>query len=400
MGTTLGRRWLALFGATALGLTIAAGSQVSAARKVKKDAAAQKLFNAALNEGRKLADHGKNPEAIAAFQRALAIDPTGVRALSEMGLAHYRLKQYAEAEAAMRKALKGARDPGQRGRSYYNLGLILEGKGDAKGAVAAYSDSLKARYHQIVLDRLRKLDATAASALDPIAPRRMRGPYPTLEAMCAALNDCKKRMEDSISAGPVYECNPASPLKSLAKTTAPFEAVQVFSTTCKEEPSGDGDSADLSFESVAQLGVRSAAGWYVSEVGSMSADSRSSSDLKVLELRFAAGASGAPRIWLRVQEEAGGDSGTGSLGSETESLVLAGIGASGVPSATPPLLLRNQQSEDPGAIEGGPEVVLGAKSKLKPSLNGDELDLAPQGKPKALAETPLAPRGKHTLVFP
>lgn len=400
MGTTFGSRWLAMLGATALGLTIAAGTQVSAARKVKKDAAAQKLFNAAVNEGRKLADHGKNPEAIAAFQRALAIDPSGVRALSEMGLAHYRLKQYAEAEAAMRKALKGARDPGQRGRSYYNLGLILEGKGNTQGALAAYSDSLKARYHQVVLERLRKLDAAAASALDPIAPRRMRGPFPTLEAMCTALNDCKKRMEESISAGPVYECKTATPLKSLAKATAPFEAVQVFATTCKEEPSKDGDPADLEFESAVQLGVRSASGWYVSEVGTMSSNSRSSSDLKVLELRFAAGVGGAPRVWLRVQEEAGGDSGTGSVGSETESLVLAGIGASGVPSATPPLLLRNVETEDPGAIDGGREIVSGAKSKLKPSLNGDELDLAPQGKPKALAETPLAPPGKHTLVFP
>lgn len=400
MGTIVGSRWLAMLSATALGLTIAAGTQVSAARKVKQDAAKQKLFNAALAEGRKLADHGKNPEAIAAFQRALAIDPSGVRALSELGLAHYRLKQYAEAEAAMRKALKGARDPGQRGRSYYNLGLILEGKGNTQGAIAAYSDSLKARYHQVVLERLRKLDAAAASALDPVAPRRMRGPFPTLEAMCAALNDCKKRMEDSLSAGPVYECKTATPLKALAKATAPFEAVQVFATTCKEEPSGEGDTAELDYESVARLGVRSASGWYVSDVGSMSADSRSSSDLKVLELRFAAGAGGAPRVWLRVQEEAGGDSGTGSTGAETESLVVAGIGASGVPSATPPLLLRNVQSEEPGAIEGGREIVQGAKSKLKPSLNGDELDLAPQGKPKALAETPLAPAGKHPLAFP
>ena len=101
------------------------------------DGPAQKQVAAAVEKGRKLAAQGKYAESITAFQSAIASSPTAASALSELGLAYYHLKQYAEAEAALHRALKATSAPAQRGRSLYNLGLILEAKGDTRAVVAA-----------------------------------------------------------------------------------------------------------------------------------------------------------------------------------------------------------------------------------------------------------------------
>lgn len=373
------------------------GSGGASAGAQALDAAAKKRFSAALIEGRKLAEQGKNPEAIAVFQRALLADPMGARAMSEMGLCYYRLKQYTEAEAATRRALKATSEPAQRGRSLYNLGLILEARGDLKGAVAAYTESCNARTNQVVLERLRKLDPAAAAALDPVAPRPLQGPFPSLDSVCKALNDCKQRMADEMShAGPHYTCATRRPLASLVKPGAPYHLVSVFTTTCRHEGDREG------YESSVKLVVQGEKGFYVTAVGgsALSAGGGYATEFKLQELRLSDGPPGVQRVWLRFSEDGGRDVGNGSDSWETESLVIAGIGTSGTPSATPPLLLRSREEEDPGALSEDEKATVSVNAKLKPTLRGDELELVAQSPARAITKANLAAPGKHLLLFP
>ncbi len=382
------------------GLDAALGSRRAEARKAV-DAQAQRRVSAAVNQGRKLAEQGKYEEAIAAFQSALTLAPTTPSALSELGLAHYHLKQYPEAEAALHRALKATVAPAQRGRALYNLGLILEAKGDAKGAITAYKESLTARANQVVLERLRKLDGPAATAFDPVSPRRLGGPFPTLKDTCAALNDCQQRAAaETSSAGLDYACKSKKPLSTVARPAAPYKAVQLIETVCGDGDKGAGDS-----ESRIHLVVQSDKGWFSTAVGGKVASERINTftDFTVRELRLTAGPAGAPRIFLRFEESGGHDVGEGSDSWENEKLVVAGIGSSGVPSATPPLLVRSLETEDPGAPaaeEAGAKPTVQLSAKLKVDLQGDALELGPAGSARSAARAHLAPSGKYTLVFP
>lgn len=375
------------------------GSCRAEARKAV-DAQLQQRVSAAVSQGRKLAEQSKYQEAIAAFQSALLLAPTTPSALSELGLAHYHLKQYPQAEAALHRALKATSAPAPRGRALYNLGLILEAKGDAKGAVAAYKESFAARANQVVLERLRKLDGPAAVAFDPVAPRRFSGPFQTLKATCAALNDCQQRAAaETSSAGLDYTCKSKKPLSTVARPAPPYKAVQLIETVCGEGEKADGDS-----ESRIYLLVQSDKGWFATDVGGKVASERINTftDFTVRELRLTAAPAGAPRIFLRFEEGGGHDVGEGSDSWENEKLVVAGLGPSGVPSATPPLLVRSRETEDPGAAaeEEGERPTVQVNAKLKVNLQGDALELSPASSAKSVARARLAPPGKYTLVFP
>lgn len=367
----------------------------AAAPKAALDAAAQKRYGVALAEGRKLADQGKHTEAIAAFQRALTINPTAPKASSELGLAYYRLKQLAEAETATRKAIKLATEPAQRGRSLYNLGLILEAKGDPKAAVAAFKESLNERPHPVVLERLRKLDPAAAAALDPVQPRAMRGPFPSLSEACGALNTCKEQMKEDLSnAGPVYSCSTQKPLATLAKPAAPYLAVQLFETRCGH------DAGSSAYEATVQLAVQVAKGWYVTAVDTVGTDEDGgyATEFKLKELKLTA--PGEARVYLRSESGGGRDVGSGSASWESERLLLAGVGKSGTPSATPALTIRSKESEDPGEDPDSVDKPTSTSAKLKAELRGDELELSAASPARAIAKLNLAPIGKHQLTFP
>lgn len=385
------------WGSSAVGLLALCATSFTQAREAPSQDA-QTRVRAAVAQGRKLAAQGKNSEAITAFQSALAVDPQAVKALSELGLAHYRLGQYAEGEAATRKAIRAAVDFGQRGRSLYNLGIILEAKGDGKGAIAALADSLKARPNQVVLERLRKLDGALAATLDPIAPRTMRGPFASVSDLCGALNDCKTRMEKAYtSAGPHFSCQVKKPLAMLAKPVAPFRMAQLVEAKCGPAPrSGDKPLNDTA-ESTVYLIVQTDKGFFAAPVAESYWDARGGSDCKPLELRSAAGAAGAPRIVARVLESGGRDVGQGSDSWEREKLTVAGIGLSGAPSATPPIEISNVSSEDEGDGESKP---LTSRAKLQMKLDGDSLELTPATSAKSITEAQLVSPGTHALVFP
>jgi tetratricopeptide (TPR) repeat protein len=77
--------------------------------------------------------------AIAAYRRAIDLDPKYVEAHNNLGVALWDKGDLAAAIAAYQKAID--LDP-QYFKAYYNLGLALRKKGDLAGAIAAYQKAI------------------------------------------------------------------------------------------------------------------------------------------------------------------------------------------------------------------------------------------------------------------
>lgn len=77
---------------------------------------------------------GKVKQAETAYRRVLALDPANADALSLLGMIHH---DYGEHEAAVR-LVRAAIAIEPQGRFLYNLGVVLEGRGDIPGCVAAF----------------------------------------------------------------------------------------------------------------------------------------------------------------------------------------------------------------------------------------------------------------------
>jgi tetratricopeptide (TPR) repeat protein len=85
------------------------------------------------------ADH-HDDQALKAFGRAVAEDPTYADAHVGMGLAHQRLQQRPEALAAFARALALQPD---HARAHYHTGLLHEQDGDLRRAVASYQQAVE-----------------------------------------------------------------------------------------------------------------------------------------------------------------------------------------------------------------------------------------------------------------
>ncbi|MBI1845803.1 MAG: tetratricopeptide repeat protein [Candidatus Rokubacteria bacterium] len=79
------------------------------------------------------------PDAIDAYQRVVAMDPTYAAAWNNLGLLQHRMGRHDEAREAYGEAL--AQDP-QCAEAAYNLGSLDEDCGDADSAVARYREAL------------------------------------------------------------------------------------------------------------------------------------------------------------------------------------------------------------------------------------------------------------------
>lgn len=97
----------------------------------------------------------KGGGSIADLRAALAAIPDDPVALQELGLALYRNGDLKESEAATRRAIERTREPKLRAAALYNLGLLLEDRGDLAGALDAYRRSQQDRPHTAVAARLR-----------------------------------------------------------------------------------------------------------------------------------------------------------------------------------------------------------------------------------------------------
>ena len=78
---------------------------------------------------------GRFEKAIAENRRAVELDPLSPIINADLGITFYLARRYAEADAQLRKAL--AIDP-RFSYALYNLGLVVQQKGDLPGAIAQY----------------------------------------------------------------------------------------------------------------------------------------------------------------------------------------------------------------------------------------------------------------------
>lgn len=78
-------------------------------------------------------------DAVLAYRRVVAIDPTYAAAWNNLGLLLHRMGRYEEADAAYGKALE--HDPSCR-EAAYNLGSLHEDRGDVDAAIADYRQAL------------------------------------------------------------------------------------------------------------------------------------------------------------------------------------------------------------------------------------------------------------------
>jgi len=115
--------------------------------------------------GNRREDEGRDDEALACFERAVALDPAHARAWNNLGAACQRLGDLRRAEEAYRRAV--ARDPALVPPSV-NLGRLCEGRGDYAGAAACYRAALDRHPGD---DMLRHLFAAASGENPERAPR-------------------------------------------------------------------------------------------------------------------------------------------------------------------------------------------------------------------------------------
>jgi tetratricopeptide (TPR) repeat protein len=86
------------------------------------------------------ADPGQWKDAVDAYRRVVAIDPSYAAAWNNLGLLLHRMGQYAEAKAAYASALE--QDPGLC-EAMYNLGSLHEDLGDTAEAIRCYGGALR-----------------------------------------------------------------------------------------------------------------------------------------------------------------------------------------------------------------------------------------------------------------
>lgn len=111
-------------------------------------------------------DEGRDAEALACFERAVAIDPGHARAWNNLGAASQRLGDLRRAESAYRTAR--SRDPALL-QSHLNLGRLHESRGDYARAAACYRAALT---HHPDDGMLAHLLAAASGENTPRAPRQ------------------------------------------------------------------------------------------------------------------------------------------------------------------------------------------------------------------------------------
>lgn len=112
-----------------------------------------------LREGRRLAHDGDHAGALAAFQAGLVLEPTDATLLCEAGLQAHRTGDLVLAQTLLERGAAHSPRPSTEGACLYNLGRVLEDRGDPFGAAEVYARSLEVRPNEVVQARLSALDA-------------------------------------------------------------------------------------------------------------------------------------------------------------------------------------------------------------------------------------------------
>ena len=165
--------------------------------------------HAHLREGRRLAHANDHEGALRELEAGLAITPTDATVLCEAGLQAYRLGRLDAALDHLNRGVARAGPPSTKAACLYNLGRVLEDRGDPGGAEHCYVDSLALRPNATVSERLEALRASAdeddegaddesdegwdeddgvALSLDALERAE---PFPSIAEMCSAVGgDC------------------------------------------------------------------------------------------------------------------------------------------------------------------------------------------------------------------
>jgi hypothetical protein len=150
-------------------------------------------FRAIMADAVKAARKGDHKTAMAAYDRALAIKPNDQGALTDQGWSAFQLQLFERAEAITRLALENYESDRRSAAAHYNLGRILEARGNRAGAIAAYQASLETRPTRTVREHLATLDPAAAAAADPLRPVPMLGPFARLADFCKTKEEYQRR---------------------------------------------------------------------------------------------------------------------------------------------------------------------------------------------------------------
>jgi Flp pilus assembly protein TadD len=118
-----------------------------------------------VERGDALFAEGRNAEALAIWQQALAKHPTSTRLLTQIATAQVRLKRFEDAEATMKRAV--ALEP-DNAKVRQNLALVYLWKKDLDKALAAFHDVLRIQdtypetnYYIGLIHEMRGDEATA-----------------------------------------------------------------------------------------------------------------------------------------------------------------------------------------------------------------------------------------------
>ncbi|HTR51861.1 MAG TPA: tetratricopeptide repeat protein [Kofleriaceae bacterium] len=300
---------------------------------------------ALLRKGRELQAAKKYGEAIAAFEGALKLQPDDPTVLGELGWTAYLMKDYAKAKDATQKAIAHEAGPNVRGAALYNLGLVDEAQGDTAGAVAAYSESLRARPNATVRAALKKLDPKAAEPFDPYRPAPLAGPFASIAAYCKSLPATHTDYEGTSDCA-CYDVPDGS-----RKLAAPFANVTLFRRGCGYGENDEGEAEGGYFEY--KLAVQVASGWFFATLGDNFLIGHGGETFKVDSVKAPALAS-APSFAISYRIKGSYSHTIQANDWDRTELVLVGVGASGKPSGTPPILrkkLEIDEYEDSGPLK-------------------------------------------------
>jgi hypothetical protein len=328
-------------------------------------AAPQAVYSTQLKLGRARMRGGDAKGAIAAFRAALAALPKDAVALSELGAAALQAGDAALAEESTRASVAAAERPELKAASLYNLGRICEKKGDRAAAIDAYRQSLSARPNATVWRALAALDAKAAAPFDPLAPRAMQGPFPSLQAY----------LEDH----EIFEDR--SP--TLANPPPPYRAVRALVTV-----------SDVS------IAVQLASGWFVGQLDFVGTGSRHNGELSVIELAVKdVLPGGAPEVRVHFLERSS-EREENEPGSDTDAswLALVGVGPSGKPSCTGNFLvdwLPTMGDFVPQSSRAGDAKL--ATVPMEMAADAVIISSLPKSVPARVRQEQL---GRHLVVFP
>lgn len=144
-----------------------------------------RVFRDQLAAGRKAVKARDYAAGVTAFTAALKVDPNHPAALAELGWAAYLAGDLAAAQRHTERAIASEAPDRTRGAALYNLGRILEDRGDKDGAAAAYQRSLQLRPNDVVTQRLAGLTSAGADATTHDCDLRLHKGTPPAD-LCAA----------------------------------------------------------------------------------------------------------------------------------------------------------------------------------------------------------------------